>query len=108
MFKARNRKAAGTNSNTNASGNLNKSSSSTGSSGSPSSVGHGSSSHQKPVNKSKNQLIMMTKWRWIIGFCCLLIIAYFGYIGYLETRVNTPFDAKKVKKKIVFPKMMII
>lgn len=38
----------------------------------------------------------MTKWRWMFGFGCLLIPAYFGYIGYLETRVNTPFDAKKV------------
>lgn len=38
----------------------------------------------------------MTKWHWIVGIVCLLFIAYFGYIGYLETRVNTPFDAKKV------------
>lgn len=38
----------------------------------------------------------MTKWHWLFGFGCLLIPAYFGYIGYLETRVNTPFDAKKV------------
>lgn len=38
----------------------------------------------------------MTKWHWIVGVGCLLFIAYFGYIGYLETRVNTPFDAKKV------------
>lgn len=74
---------------------MNKSSSSTGSSGSPSTIGHGSS-HPKPNNKSKSQLIVMTKWRWIFGFACLLIPAYLSYIGYLETRVNTPFDAKKV------------
>lgn len=43
----------------------------------------------------------MTQWRTIFGCCCLLIASYFGYIGYLETRVNTPFDDNKVKKGIM-------
>lgn len=38
----------------------------------------------------------MTRWRMLFGCCCLVIASYFGYIGYLETRVNTPFDDVKV------------
>lgn len=60
-------------------------------------VGHGNNIHTKPqMNKPKTGFIRMTKLRWIAGFCCLLIPAYFGYLGYLETRVNTPFDTRKV------------
>lgn len=35
-------------------------------------------------------------WKKLFGFCCLIIAVYFGYIGYLETRVNTPFDDTKM------------
>lgn len=32
----------------------------------------------------------------VVGLIVLLVAAYFGYRGYLETRVNTPFDNEKV------------
>lgn len=35
-------------------------------------------------------------WKHIFGFTCFAIAACVGYLGYLETRVNTPFDDKKV------------
>lgn len=38
----------------------------------------------------------MNKWHFLFGCCCLVIASYFGYVGYLETRVNTPFDDHKV------------
>lgn len=38
----------------------------------------------------------MSKMAWILGFALLLITAYFAYHGYLETRVITRFDAKRV------------
>lgn len=96
FIQARNRKNLG-NSSSNSTANLNKSSSSTGSSGSPSSIGH-TSSHLKSANKPQNRghYDVWTKLRWFGGFCLLLVPAYFGYIGYLETRVNTPFDTRKV------------
>lgn len=34
----------------------------------------------------------------LVGAIVLLVAAYFGYRGYLETRVNTPFDIEKVAK----------
>lgn len=38
----------------------------------------------------------MTQWRILFGCCCLSVASYFGYLGYLETRVNTPFDDHKI------------
>lgn len=34
--------------------------------------------------------------KYIFGCIALLVAAYFGYRGYLETRVNTPFDNQKM------------
>lgn len=42
-------------------------------------------------------------WKHIIGFTCLCIAIVIGYIGYLETRVNTPYDDKKVSILTFFP-----
>lgn len=39
---------------------------------------------------------VMTRWHVLVGCTCLAIASYFGYVGYLETRVNTPFDDHKV------------
>lgn len=39
---------------------------------------------------------MLDKWKTVIGCVCLVIASYFGYLGYLETRVNTPFDHQKM------------
>lgn len=39
---------------------------------------------------------LLSYWKHVIGFACFAIAATVGYMGYLETRVNTPFDDKKV------------
>lgn len=38
----------------------------------------------------------LTHCRILFGCICLIIASYFGYVGYLETRVNTPFDNQKM------------
>lgn len=35
-------------------------------------------------------------WKTLVGFVCLIIAVYIGALGYLETRVNTPFDDEKI------------
>ncbi|KAH8387856.1 hypothetical protein KR093_009903 [Drosophila rubida] len=40
--------------------------------------------------------LMLDKWKTLIGCVCLAIASYFGYLGYLETRVNTPYDNQKM------------
>lgn len=63
-----------------------------------------SGSSQTPLNNNKSsggkstktRFVIMTQWRMIFGSTCLVIASYFGYLGYLETRVNTPFDNQKV------------
>lgn len=49
-------------------------------------------------------------WKTALGTLCLLVAAYFGYVGYLETRVNTPFDEHKViivQRQILFIKNLM-
>lgn len=41
----------------------------------------------------------MSKWRLAFGSLCLATACYFGYQGYLETRVNTPFDEQKMVQR---------
>ncbi|KAH8354855.1 hypothetical protein KR084_012418 [Drosophila pseudotakahashii] len=40
--------------------------------------------------------LILDKWKTMIGCVCLAVASYFGYLGYLETRVNTPFDHQKM------------
>lgn len=49
-----------------------------------------------PEFKPKEMRSIYTFWKQIICFVVLLIAVVFGYMGYLETRVNTPFDSVKV------------
>ncbi|XP_055914776.1 uncharacterized protein LOC129948002 [Eupeodes corollae] len=44
-------------------------------------------------------LFILSKWKTIIGCVCLAIASYFGYLGYLETRVNTPYDSDKMVQR---------
>lgn len=39
---------------------------------------------------------VLSVWKTLVGFICFLIAVYVGTLGYLETRVNTPFDDVKV------------
>ncbi|XP_026480750.1 mannosyl-oligosaccharide glucosidase isoform X1 [Ctenocephalides felis] len=45
---------------------------------------------------SNNKVTDMSKWKTLVGCICLLVALGFGYMGYLETRVNTPFDDQKM------------
>lgn len=56
-----------------------------------------SAGSQTPVKPATggNRLLVMTQWRMAFGSACLAIAVYFGYLGYLETRVNTPFEGDK-------------
>lgn len=60
--------------------------------GANSSSSNGSNSTKQ--EKSKSSILMY--WKPFIGSICLSIAIIVGYMGYLETRVNTPFDDKKV------------
>lgn len=43
--------------------------------------------------KSNKNIILSTNS--IIAATCIAIAVWFGYKGYLETRVNTPYDVEK-------------
>ncbi|XP_030378998.1 mannosyl-oligosaccharide glucosidase GCS1 [Scaptodrosophila lebanonensis] len=51
---------------------------------------------QKRTSFNLSSKLMLDKWKTLIGCVCLAIASYFGYLGYLETRVNTPFDNQKM------------
>lgn len=54
------------------------------------------SKQKKGTRFSLSPNMMLDKWKTVIGCVCLVIASYFGYLGYLETRVNTPFDHQKM------------
>jgi mannosyl-oligosaccharide glucosidase len=60
-------------------------------------VDHTQSRYTKksPSQTEKNGGIILY-WRQGLAFICLVIAGVIGYMGYLETRVNTPFDEQKV------------
>ncbi|XP_022919576.2 mannosyl-oligosaccharide glucosidase [Onthophagus taurus] len=57
-----------------------------------SSSSNGSNSSKQ--SKQKNNLL--SYWKMIMGCTCLMVAVCVGYLGYLETRVNTPYDDKKM------------
>lgn len=65
--------------------------------------GGASVNNTKSMNQLKSQFFVMTPTHMFLGCCCLLIASYFCYIGYLETRVNTPFDDNKVSCGFYLP-----
>lgn len=58
---------------------------------------NGSSSSNESSGKAKNTKGILSYWKPVVGCTCLLIAIGVGYVGYLETRVNTPYDDRKVK-----------
>ncbi|XP_053622951.1 mannosyl-oligosaccharide glucosidase [Plodia interpunctella] len=54
-----------------------------------------SSSSASETSNSSNFKIL-SFWKSIVGFICFTIAVYVGSLGYLETRVNTPFADEKV------------
>lgn len=56
----------------------------------------------KPKNSKKTSFeepkkkFVLNKWKTLMGCVCMSVAVYFGYQGYLETRVNTPFDNVKM------------
>ncbi|XP_044262589.1 mannosyl-oligosaccharide glucosidase [Tribolium madens] len=61
--------------------------------GTNSSSSNGSNSTNNRSSKSSS---LLSYWKQIIGCIVLGIAVSLGYMGYLETRVNTPFDDKKM------------
>lgn len=64
-----------------------------------------SSNGSNPPKPSKATGGILSYWKHFIGFTCFAIAVGVGYMGYLETRVNTPYDEKKVK--ILLPKYLL-
>lgn len=56
----------------------------------------GSSSSNESTGKTKKKFNILNYWKSIVGFTCLAIAAGVSYVGYLETRVNTPYDDHKM------------
>ena len=48
-------------------------------------------------NSNKLSIFKMPVLNTILTIICLSIAVWFGYKGYLETRVNTPYDVEKVR-----------
>lgn len=65
--------------------------------GTNSSSSNGSST---PKIKSSDSSNILGYWKQFVVIIVLSIAVCFGYLGYLETRINTPFDDKKVWKKM--------
>lgn len=61
-----------------------------------SSMSSSSNGSNSPANKLSKSTSFLSYWKQIIGCVVLGIAVSLGYMGYLETRVNTPFDDKKV------------
>jgi len=57
-------------------------------------------SNSKYVKKSPSHTKkyggLLSYWKRGLAFICLILAGVIGYMGYLETRVNTPFDEQKV------------
>lgn len=59
-------------------------------------AGGGSSSSNESTEKTPAKFNILRYWKAIAGWTILAIAIAIGYEGYLETRVNTPFDDKKM------------
>lgn len=59
----------------------------------------GSQTPVKPATRFVNNIVFLNQWRTVFGCICLAVASYFGYLGYLETRINTPFDNQKMVEK---------
>lgn len=58
-----------------------------------------SSSGSSDTTVEKKPFKILSLWKTLVGFICLVVAIYGGVVGYLETRVNTPFDDVKVVQK---------
>lgn len=56
-----------------------------------------SSNGSNPAKQVKTKTGILSYWKIIIGCTCLVVAISVGYMGYLETRVNTPYDDRKVR-----------
>lgn len=62
-----------------------------------SSSSNGSSLTDSLVSSNNN---VLSYWKQLIVCLVLSIAVSFGYMGYLETRINTPFDDKRVSNSL--------
>lgn len=59
-----------------------------------------SSSGSDVSSGARKSFQILSGWKTAVGVLCFSIAAYVSILGYLETRVNTPFDDEKVSKKL--------
>ncbi|XP_061725499.1 mannosyl-oligosaccharide glucosidase [Cydia pomonella] len=55
-----------------------------------------SSSASSDTATGSRTLKVLSGWKTVIGSVCLTVAVYVGTLGYLETRVNTPFSDEKI------------
>ncbi|KAJ0169809.1 hypothetical protein K1T71_014415 [Dendrolimus kikuchii] len=58
-----------------------------------------SSSGSSERSVGRRTFKFLSFWKSVIGGVCLLVAVYIGALGYLETRVNTPFGDEKIVKE---------
>ncbi|KAF5275980.1 hypothetical protein FQA39_LY00776 [Lamprigera yunnana] len=58
-----------------------------------------SSNGSYPPKLQQKRQSILSYWKHFIGFTCFGIAVGVGFMGYLETRVNTPYDDKKMVTK---------
>lgn len=61
--------------------------------------GHTNNTGNENNVNSGIKFISMSSWYVAVGVASIAIVSYFVYFGYLETRVNTPFDEKKIVQR---------
>ncbi|KAJ9596409.1 hypothetical protein L9F63_012572 [Diploptera punctata] len=63
----------------------------------PVSVDHSNSKFPKKTqSQNANKVGFFSYWKQVLACVCLVVAVCVGYMGYLETRVNTPFDDQKM------------
>ncbi|XP_067641372.1 uncharacterized protein GCS1 [Eurosta solidaginis] len=88
--------AHSTNSQTGNSGGSSSSTISSATGNKKSSKGPHNDNNKNSFNFSYMPKLRLDPWKTSIGCVCLIVACIFGYRGYLETRVNTPFDNEKI------------
>lgn len=63
---------------------------------------------KKSQDEKSSAVLTKISLRTVFAVLCLAIACCFCYKGYLETRVNTPFDSKKVNIFIYNYKFVVV
>lgn len=67
-----------------------------------------SSSGSEGSSGARKRFHILSRWKTGVGIVCFCIAVLIGVIGYLETRVNTPFYGEKVSKRTLLGVLLFI